>query len=144
MLATGRMGRLTSAQKTHRGGANHMLLQLLEARCWIVTMCICGIRRINSFFLVGTQKEYTGIHLWILNHGLFIKILSSVHVEALILYAPLTCWLKCCFVVDQVLRLWLPHIERLPHDGPWFLCRILSRWLISEQRVGCYSPNFMA
>lgn len=41
----------------------------------------------HSQFLVGTQKEYTGIHLWILNHGLFIKMLSSVHVEALILYA---------------------------------------------------------
>ena len=38
----------------------------------------------HSQFLVGTQKEYTGIHLWILNHGLFIKMLSSVHVEALI------------------------------------------------------------
>ena len=144
MLATGRLGRLISAQKDpsrrskpHASAATRgEMLDSNNVNLWH--------SQNQRFFLVGTQKEYTGIHLWILNHGLFIKILSSVHVEALILYAPLTRWLKCCFVVDQVLRLWLPHIERLPHDGPWFLCRILSRWLISEQRVGCYSPNFMA
>lgn len=58
------MGRLTSAQMTHQGGANHMLLQLLEARCWIVTMWMCGIR---SFWLAPKKNTLEYIFdFWIM------------------------------------------------------------------------------